>query len=352
MDRAQEADWPPVALQEDTYGLTTCTLLRDLTLLSRGLGGRANRYLYLCQAVGLLAICITLQVVVLVEARRFVAAKEIHDIRKTYSEFEEGMYGSTRVLASGGAGIPAQVRGVGGVGGPHFDELSFARLPEEVRQRACSISLSQPWFLWAVLFIWTLTIVDELRHWRTYFNSLIINTRAADSMRDAFEEGVAPEREFEDHSVVVVVRLTYFVKTLLMLVVFLPRISITLYLLWVGCSWLLATTDFQSLVINSLALQFILHFKDLLYVVLVPRRSKLYLSNTRLMPSETREPDNLHVLVGTGLWALASLAWTVGYTGFNLGGGLVYGGLQRVVVDYQWDVHQVCSEWVARRYSV
>merc|ERR1719210_3289557 len=96
----------------------------------------------------------------------------------------------------------------------------------------------------------------------------------------------------------VVTGLTKSVKATLTICVLLPRLCITCFLLWVGCRWLLATNNFDDLILNSVALEFILCLKDVLFVAMVPRRSTLDLAETKVRPALKKEPESWFALVG------------------------------------------------------
>merc|ERR550532_2620308 len=80
-----------------------------------------------------------------------------------------------------------------------------------------------------------------------------------------------------------IVGLTLLVKGLIGSVI-IVRFVICSVLLWMGCRWLVATTDFNDLILNSVALVFILDLKDFLYMILVPERNKRDLQNTKVHP--------------------------------------------------------------------
>merc|ERR1719464_1618964 len=91
----------------------------------------------------------------------------------------------------------------------------------------------------------------------------------------------------EDNEVVIR-SLTSPVKALLLAVVFLPRVVLCSVLLWLGSRWLTATQSFGNLLVNAVALQFILSLKDLLYTT-VPSRHQRETSSTLMLPEMKRE---------------------------------------------------------------
>merc|ERR1719223_1783633 len=72
----------------------------------------------------------------------------------------------------------------------------------------------------------------------------------------------------------IIYQLTMCVKALLSLLIFMPRIVINCILLWLGCRWLLATTSFSDLLLNAVALTFVLDLGQIFYHAAVPERNK------------------------------------------------------------------------------
>eukprot|EP00429_Kryptoperidinium_foliaceum_P057991 CAMPEP_0176081662 /NCGR_PEP_ID=MMETSP0120_2-20121206/40848_1 /TAXON_ID=160619 /ORGANISM="Kryptoperidinium foliaceum, Strain CCMP 1326" /LENGTH=359 /DNA_ID=CAMNT_0017415429 /DNA_START=100 /DNA_END=1179 /DNA_ORIENTATION=- len=332
--------WPNMPLEPDTFGLTICCMVRDFTYLAQHKGSWINRYSRVCTTLTLLILCITIQVFLLKEVKHFVSARAVHDVRTAYDAFEHHMYGGATYVISETPIL--ERRGIGGPSGAHFDPEAFEEFDSETKASVCCIPMSQPLFFFAVLYVWTLTCVADLRKCKDLFESLILQTeRCADMSRSLVDDDDDGVERF------VIARLTMPMKCALTLMVLIPRLLITCYLLWVGCRWLLGTTDFSELILNSVALEFILNLKDMLYLALVPRRSMIDLENTEILPSQPREPESLMVLVGTMFWAILAAVWVGIYMGVP---GV--SGLQSVLRHYQWDVHDVCTSWIASRFTV
>uniref|UniRef100_A0A7S2PPB2 Uncharacterized protein n=1 Tax=Zooxanthella nutricula TaxID=1333877 RepID=A0A7S2PPB2_9DINO len=335
------ATWPNVALDADTFGLLVCSLVRDFHLLAKRKGAARNRVSRVATTLLMLGLCLSIQGFLLVQIKRFVSAKAVHDIRGVYDRFQVVMYHNhTRVFA---AEPLLERRGIGGPSGRYFDAAMFDTLGDEEQGNVCRIPLSQPYFFFAVLYIWSLTCFAEIRKVKDTFLSLILRTEATDSMLKALEDddGEPGGSEF------VIARLPRAMKGALVVLVIIPRLCITSFLLWVGCRWLLATNNFADLILNAVALEFVLCLKDVMYLAIVSRRSMLDLENTLIKPANATEPESMAVLIGTVAWAFIAAAWVLGFMGWP-----GRNGFQHVLVDFQWDVHEVCSAWIHRRYAV
>jgi len=236
-------------------------------------------------------------------------------------------------------------RGVDGT----FNRAAFATLQRHEQEAACQIPLSQPDFFFIVLCIWSLTCMSEMRKSVNLFQSLIMNTENCQSMGDSLTTSEEGE--------LLIARLTINLKVLIMALVIIPRVSITCYLLWLGCRWLLATTDFGDLILNAVALEFILMLKDLLFSSLVTLRNKLDLGRTKVMPRFAKEGATITAFTRTIIYGVMSVLWVVIYMGLPPGylPAFVshhFHGLQTVLPDYKWDVHDVCVDWIKWRYCV
>jgi len=341
-------EWPNTDLESDLYGLSTCALVRDLTLFAQHKGHRLLHQVRLGQSILLLVACLVFQKILLNQVLFHVCNKAVHDIRMAYSDFEQKVYEGHMVMISSEP-FP-QFRGLGGVTGPHFNASVFHELDLQEQAEICRIPLTQPPFIMTVLFIWTLTCVAEFRKARDMFYSIVVNTERTESMLHSMVQN--EDASCDDSDEMVIARLTRSVKALLFCLVILPRVYITGFLLWIGCRLLVATSNFSDVLLNACALEFILLLKDLLYLVCVPRKTAYDLDNTKLMPSQLKEPDSLRVFLGATWWAVFALAVVFGYIGVHFGPGSYVNGVQVILPEYQWDAHVVCQEWVAIRYEV
>jgi hypothetical protein len=270
------------------------------------------------------------------KCKQFVSAKEVHDIRNDYSKFEETMYGSCTKSLNG------KCRGVG----PIIKE-NFGKLTDAEQAAACRISLSQPGFFFAVLFIWSLTTCRELKLSLHLFLMLIFNMPTCENMGQAITDFDAEADEFR------VVALPVWMKSFIGIVVILPRVGIALYLTWLGCRWLLAINNFADLILNAVALEFVLCLKDSLFGALMSRKNRHDVQNTKFPPN-IKKGSHAAVMLFTTTFAYVSVtfAWVAIYIGYLPFLDLRFTGLQKVLPGYQWDVHDVCIKWMEWRYCV
>merc|ERR1719464_2372369 len=76
--------------------------------------------------------------------------------------------------------------------------------------------------------------------------------------------------QVDSASTISIVALTTKTRLTLLILVCLPKLAISLFLLVLGCKWLSATTSFEALVMNTMAMEFVLHVDELLYEAFLP----------------------------------------------------------------------------------
>jgi len=315
----------PENLDEDVYGAGITALVRDSYSLVAGKGDLMLRVSRLASSFLLMVFVVSLQIWVISQMQTLVCGRAVAEIRKIYGRYEFIMYGADlNHIYLTPNGFPR------GLDKQYFDPANFDNLTRDEQDLACAIPFSQPKLLLPILFIWTLTIVADLRRCGDLFVRLILSTPTISSMQDAVEEG--------DGESQIIVGLTRPVKAALSLTCIIPRWVINVYLLWLGCRWLAATPSFSDLLLNSVALEFIVLLKDALYTGVVPDRNKRATQNTLVQPWQKTEPANYRVFLSSFLLMAVTCAWVLWY---------VY-RFQMVLPDYKWDVAAICKTFVAK----
>jgi len=310
--------YDPEPLAEDLYGVSITSFIRDIRKLIIREGRLGLRLSRAAVTISLLWLTIAMQVFLMVEFKRLITQAFVHKIRWSYSEYELWMYDHETTLTANGLH-----RGVEG----HFDPERFDSLPEHISKKfICSIPLSQPYYFACILMVWSFTVVIDMRQILFHANLMLILTATVDSAKDMLEE--------QDNTAILH-GLTLPVKSMLALFIFLPRLFIDLVLLWLGCRWLLATCSFTDVLLNAMALEFILLLKDLVYNAVVPKRNQ-WETTTMLIPHKRKTAASWMTYMGAFAWFLVVICWVLLYMFV----------LQRVLPDYKWDVHTVCENYI------
>eukprot|EP00746_Dinoflagellata_sp_MGD_P134712 gnl/MRDRNA2_/MRDRNA2_68587_c0_seq4.p1 gnl/MRDRNA2_/MRDRNA2_68587_c0~~gnl/MRDRNA2_/MRDRNA2_68587_c0_seq4.p1 ORF type:complete len:365 (-),score=76.32 gnl/MRDRNA2_/MRDRNA2_68587_c0_seq4:1-1095(-) len=325
------ADLKTEDLEEDCYGLAIAALVRDCQRLERDHNNYATiRSARLAVSMLLLFINIFLQAFFMFQIKRFVTAKAVHDIREAYDAYERKMYGDHIELTVNG-----KARGIGGENGDYFGgTAAFSTLGDDIKALACKIPFSQPSFFYCILFVWSATVIGEIKKCWLIFWRLILNTEHADTMAHATEEN--------DDGEEVIRRLTWVIKFSICVTILVPRTIIACVLLWLGCRWLTATNDFADLLLNAVALEFILVLKELLYNTFVPNRNKHDLCKTKISIEHESGPPSAVDFLGAFVWMIVTWVWVMFYAFY----------FQAVLPGYRFDVHNMCEGWISQRYAV
>jgi hypothetical protein len=157
-------------------------------------------------------------------------------------------------------------------------------------------------------FLWLATIMCELA---SSFNLLraLLNTRRGPETRIILADSSGHEddtpAEDELHTLLVTTRLTMISKTRIVAVIFgviIPRAAIAVALGVTGVLFLAKSNAMADLVLNAIALAFVIEIDELLYPILTPRRAKTFIGNLEPLPVPCRPYGRLGQ--ATGLHAL------------------------------------------------
>jgi len=244
-------------LGENIYALAIATLVRDYVALTTGttaVGVRTARMFM--SGLGIVILLLG-QAYLLHAVYSLLCAPAVHHVRKDYSNYQLHMYGKEHTYVNDHGSYR-------GVGSEFFDSSKFQSLPASLKDSVCTIPLAHPYYAFAILYIWTLTCLADLRTNLMQTQSLIQATPTVE-LREASD---ALRLEDEGASVVVA-GLPLTLKVLLGLFCLGPRFIAISLLNFLGCRWLLATNSLSDLLLNGLALEFMIVLKEFFGLVTV-----------------------------------------------------------------------------------
>lgn len=311
-------------LDENTYTMIVASLVRDSNRMSSGtvdVGLRSSRIIV---SLTLALLTSLLQIAILICIKTYVTPMTVNNIRDVYDKYEIIMYGNSSNHTT--LTVNGKHRGID----RYFVPERFGTLSDDVKSQVCQIPFSQVFFLEIVLFIWAISCVAQFKQCTESFLSLVVVTPTVESMHKALKADTNSDAH-------VIVGLTIGVKTFLVCLVYLPWMGATGFLLWLGSRWLLATNDYSELVLNSVALEFLIKLKELLYMAMISERNKRDLRNLRCSPPWKQEKASYLVFFNGIVWGYLSLLWVWFYIFY----------FQTVLPDYKWDIRAVCSSWLA-----
>jgi len=314
-------------IEESAYSGAFAMLMRDSVHIARGSHYALIRYTRMLTSMLILWLLIAIQLYLLIQIKTFVTSPAVQEIRTIYADFEHTMYDGH--VKDTGYGFKV---GIGGTEGPHFNPARFKDLSDSVRSAACLIPFSQLHYLRVILFIWALSIAGELR---VCFNQMrwILCVKSA-PLAEATAE--------DDDGNFIVNALPNFMKVLMTTLLVLPRALIACVLLWLGCRWLSATLSFADVLVNAIALEFVVGLNMLIYYQLMSNRNQRDVRNTKLCVrhEDSIEPQFVSFFGGL-IWVVLAFGWVEFYLNY----------FQMVLPGYNWDVKGVCADWIASRFD-
>eukprot|EP00397_Hematodinium_sp_SG-2012_P042015 GEMP01046391.1.p1 GENE.GEMP01046391.1~~GEMP01046391.1.p1 ORF type:complete len:321 (+),score=43.28 GEMP01046391.1:172-1134(+) len=202
---------------------------------------------------------IFLQIFLLVCIKVYISAPAVRSVRRIYQDYHNKVF-------------------IDGV----FNQEKWDNWNSFNRESLCQLPLSEPYFFSSLLLIWTFYVVKELQETRIIFN------RMSD----------LPESE-DPHNWITVSRgnpylvdaMSVWMKRIIMTTIYLPKfvIAITLWLL--GARWLTATQSFEDLILNAVALGFILELDELIHDAMLSDTQKVDLSRWKLKQELPEDED-------------------------------------------------------------
>mmetsp|Transcript_148728 Transcript_148728/g.274612 ORF Transcript_148728/g.274612 Transcript_148728/m.274612 type:complete len:475 (-) Transcript_148728:30-1454(-) len=248
-------------LDEDIYCAGIYSIIHDtqeLFINTDGLSRRINIF----RMVFILALLLgnlVGQTALLVWTYIFVVAPSVTKVQQLYQLFHRECY-TTEGL---------------------FNETSFKTWPHKVD--LCDICFSKFYFMLVCLALWSATMLWEHRK----NDDLLWHLRNINRVED-----FARMVERDEDGVERVKGLTAQVRWVLYLIVIVPKTAINLVLLICGTIWLVATTSFSNMILNAVALEFIINIDELCFGAMVPRTLRANMANFKLSTNAVKCKDS------------------------------------------------------------
>jgi len=285
--------------------------------------GRWRHLARLSMVLSLVIFTIVLQGYLTLETKLLVTPNAVREIREAYGDFETVMYdGHTNLTAFGNA------RGVKG----YLNLENVNKMDQDEMQAICTSPLAQPLFMSVILFIWVVTCFQYLRQILSfsYRLAMVPNTHSMKGRGVLKAEKDACGNRTGRH---VVIRTTCTVKIAMILFVQVPNFIMNLFLLWLGCRWLIATLGFGEVLLNAIALEFVLNLHVILYTAIVPATMQTNLSSYLIDQPVRSEKPSVANMFGAFCLLFVAILVTFVYVVW----------LQAVLPDYNWDIAEPCA---------
>lgn len=323
-DDADVVNYKPDSVDDGVYGMALVSLFTDTRRYSIATS-KAQKLRYttrLLLAITFLFFTLGIQLYLIFMTKFIVTPKAVQTMREKYSEYEVFMYnGHTAPNPNG------HQRGLDPM---YFNISKFPEFKKAHGDDVCDMPLTQPYFTFCIVLLWSITCLRYIRSISTMTLRICVLAHV-DSMEDALER--AHKKGKKEN----VVGVTMCVKLFIVLFIQLPSLFVSVILLWIGSRWLIATLGFDELVLNAIALEFVLNLSGLLFLAIVPLSMKAEMENIKIPHTYTVERPGCVNMFGTFAVFIIGIVWSAFY---------VFEG-QQVLVDYRWDVRAACATIVA-----
>ncbi|CAJ1347355.1 unnamed protein product [Effrenium voratum] len=225
------------------------------------------------------------------------------------------------------------------------DRLCIVRPSFDGKDELCRMGLSKISFTTCIVFLWSVRMLNEVKSAISLSKELFLvpDTKEDNELVRIFQT----ERGEVESLQILAVGLPS--RLLLVLTVTVPKVFVGMVLLVGGCRWFAATESWQALILNALALEFVISIDELIYEAFTPLTSRQTIEKTKLTrikqdwEKEAKELDQklISSLTWSLLQMLACIAWALLY--LNM--------LQQVLPGFSHDVAKHCQQWLDKEHA-
>jgi len=133
----------------------------------------------------------------------------------------------------------------------------------------CSLAVWNRPFFYNIIFCWILSVLIEIKKSEELLVNLWNVPICEDMSKQLLRLGDS----------LYVVAFTRLIRNSVVILVAIPKLGISLVLLWLGCEWLCTTANFESLVMNTVAMAFIVSLDEVLFDSILPAHQRLEVEN-------------------------------------------------------------------------
>lgn len=209
---------------------------------------------------GLLTLLLNLwlQLFILYNVNHYIVQNAVHDAQVNYARFHHEVFDKE--------GVFSQEKWDNWNHGPYME--------------LCNMAVSKLSFSAGIVFLWSARMLNEVRDsWQLAHDLFAIESLPLDAKpHDMLHEVKDDSGETLHVEIVAVNRMARFLMTVFVL---LPKIIVAMLLAYIGCRWLAATQSFGDLILNALALEFVIGIDDLMYEVFTPLDVRQFIEQTK-----------------------------------------------------------------------
>lgn len=224
---------------------------------------------------------------------------------------------------------------------------NFHQEMQDDMSRLCGNVLDNYNFLFAVLFLWFSRAIHEVIKIYNLFQVIIGMPPLPDGMsvKDmVYEEGAG--NVGADN----IVCIEKYTRWSLLIMVVIPKVLIGVSLLFMGLVWLTSSEHYADLILNSLALGFVLDIDSLLYESFAPPRLAMSLNRLEFaMPVKDLTVEEQ--AAKTGKEMRDAYIFSFFTLVFAFAAIYIFTHHQPVLPSYEWDVYEHCASYITKQES-
>jgi hypothetical protein len=311
-------------LPEDMWGMTILVLTRDVAEIEAGdnVGFHYVRAIYVA-ICGLLNLVLQLAVLAWVDA--YIMGNSVWVLQLQYAKFH------SEVFTAEGKFKP-----------------DVWHKWDGPREELCGAVINKKLFLGGILFLWVGRMLGEFKDNQRLARTIwkLPSAPPGARMKHCVLDNRKPA-EGEDKPENEIIALTCCIRFLVFIVVIIPKFCICIILAGLGAHWLSATTCFSDLILNALALEFIIDIDANILDFFLPRRLKTRADATKFSfprnldeTSEEKEATRQFDYIRNAIYFVVCWIITI---------ALVRG--QQVLPDSGLDIEQYCEDWYMDQYN-
>lgn len=225
----------------DMWGVAIMVLTRDLAEILNCVDvcSHLTRFIY---AFGCVVLNLALQLSILAWVNMYVVGESVWTIQGNYAQFHREVFDKHG----------------------NFNSTAWEHW-KGPRDDLCGAVLTKGVFLGVILFLWIGRMLGEFKTCVRLHGDMhaLPNAPSGTTIQQ-----LIVEREEEFH----IIALTCSMRLLLFMLVIIPKIFICIILGLIGLQWLTATESFEDLILNALALEFVIGIDEQILEFFLPKR--------------------------------------------------------------------------------
>lgn len=300
------------SIPSDMWGVTLVSFLTDVPDLLKG-DLHAGKAMRLAFTVIAMTVNLYMQFLILYYVNHFIVGGEVTQTQHHYARFH------AEVFHKDGT----------------FDDDTWKHWDGPYLD-LCNMAMTKLTFSIIIIFLWTGRMLSEVRSTDRLHRD--INGIPSPVQGSPMVEETA---DGEYHIVAVNCCTRICIYTFIII----PKLIVALVLAYVGSRWFVATESFSDLILNALALEFVIGIDEFVFDSFAPERMKERLEATTIKHLVLVGEDEKWAMIAAYSRSLFYLAMCA------LWSWLYIHQFQQVLPNFQHDIHEHCEGWFDKHYE-